>query len=196
MVILTFGSQPTSSDHSQCRCPSSLPSAARMLTTRSTSGNSNRWGTSASRSFGPMSGSSLIVVKIQSMIVRNSFDDENSAPMAQEDEPDERVDEERERVVVERLRDAAGFFAVVERFAAGFFAAVERFAAGFLAAVERDAAGLRAAVLRDDDDEPRPGTSRAATRRASFSTSPRKLFKSSETLCDDSSLRIRPTALP
>jgi hypothetical protein len=115
--------------------------------------------------------------------------------MAQEDEPDERVDVERERVVVERLRDAAGFFAAVERFAAGFLAAVERFAAGLRAAVERDAAGLRAAVLRDDD-EPRPGTSSAATRRASFSTSPRKLFKSSETLCDDSSSRIRPTALP
>jgi hypothetical protein len=129
------------------------------------------------------------------MIVRNSFDDENSAAMAQEDEPDERVDVEREGVVVERLRDAAGFFAAVERFAAGFLAAVDRFAAGFLAAVERDAAGLRAAVLRDDDD-PRPGTSRAATRRASFSTSPRKLFKSSVTLCDDSSSRIRPTVLP
>ena len=127
--------------------------------------------------------------------------------MAQEDEPDERVDVERERVEVDREREAAGFLAAVEREAAGFFAAVEREAAGFLAALERDAAGFFAAVERDaaglrravvlrDDDEPRPGTSRAATRRASFSTSLRKLFKSSETLCDDSSSRIRPTALP
>jgi hypothetical protein len=92
-------------------------------------------------------------------------------------------------------REAAGFLAADEREAAGFLAADEREAAGLRAELERDAAGLRAAVLRDDD-EPRPGTSRAATRRASFSTSLRKLFKSSETLCDDSSSRIRPTALP
>jgi hypothetical protein len=133
--------------------------------------------------------------------------------MAQEEEPDERerVDVERERVVVDRdreaagffaavEREAAGFFAAVERDAAGFFAAVERAAAGFFAAVEREAAGLRAAVDRDAvvrglaaDEEPRPGSSRAATRRARFSTSLRRLLRSSPTLRDDSSSRMRPT---
>src|SRR5215211_4041714 len=108
MVILTFGSQSTSSDHSQCRFPSSPPSDARMLTTRSTSGNSNRCGTSASRSLGPMSGSSLIVVKIQSMTVRNSLGEEKSSAMAQEDEPDPDPDpDDRDRLlrVVPDARD-------------------------------------------------------------------------------------------
>jgi hypothetical protein len=149
------------------------------------------------------------------MIVRNSFGDENSSAMAQEDE---RVDVERERVEVERARVVeAGFLAAVEREAAGFFAAVDRDAAGLRALVDRDAAGLRALVDRDaaglralvdrdaaglraaverDDDELRPGSSSAATRRARFSTSVRRLFRSSETLCDASSSRIRPTALP
>ena len=127
--------------------------------------------------------------------------------MVQEDEPDERerVDVERERVVVEREREAAGFFAAVDREAAGFLAAVEREAAGFFAAVERDAAGFFAAVDRDAagflaavvraGDEPRPGTSRAATRRARVSTSLRRPFKSSAILRWVSSSRIRPTAL-
>src|SRR5438874_13535999 len=44
-----------------------------MFTTRSTSGNSNRWGVSASRSFGPISGSVLIIVNTWSMTSRNSF---------------------------------------------------------------------------------------------------------------------------
>ena len=44
--------------------------------------NSKRCGTSASRSFGPMSGSSSIISKTWSMTVRNSFSDVNSAPMA------------------------------------------------------------------------------------------------------------------
>jgi hypothetical protein len=107
-----------------------------------------------------------------------------------QEEPDERerVEVERERVVVEREREAAGFFAAVEREAAGFLAALEREAAGFFAA------GFFAAVVRADD-EPRPGTSRAATRRARVSTSLRRLFKSSETLRWESSSRIRPTAL-
>src|SRR4051812_49016151 len=125
--ILTLGFQSMSSVHSQCRLPSSPAWDARMFTTRSTSGNSNRCGTSASRSFGPISGSSLIVEKIQSMMVRNSFGDENSAPMVQEDEePEDPV--ERERVV----RVPAGFFAAVLRLA-GFFAAVlrDRVPAGF-----------------------------------------------------------------
>src|SRR5919108_1573484 len=101
MVILTFGSQSTSSDHSQCRFPSSPAWEARMLTTRSTSGNSNRWGTSASRSFGPISASSLIIAKTRSITVRNSLGDENSAPIGQEDERDDRVAREPEdRVVV------------------------------------------------------------------------------------------------
>src|SRR3954462_12886232 len=95
MVILTLGSQSTSSDHCQCRLPSSPSVAARMLTTRSMSGNSNRCGTSASRSFGPMSASSLIVVKIQSITDRNSFGDANSAPMTQE--PELRVLDDFER---------------------------------------------------------------------------------------------------
>ena len=41
---MTLGSQSTSSDHSQCRLPSSPSSAARMLTTRSRSVNSKRCG--------------------------------------------------------------------------------------------------------------------------------------------------------
>src|SRR6185295_11297922 len=119
--ILTFGFQSMSSVHSQCRLPSSPDRDARMFTTRSTSGNSNRCGTSASRSFGPMSGSSLIAEKIQSMMVRNSFGDENSAPMAQDEDPDEPVDRDRvERVPDDRVPDdrvpldrvlVAGFFA-------------------------------------------------------------------------------------
>src|SRR3954454_19432098 len=72
--IFTSGSQPTSSDHSQTRLlPSSLSSAAVMLTTRSRSGNSKRCGVSASRSFGPMSGSVLIIWNTRSMTSRNSF---------------------------------------------------------------------------------------------------------------------------
>src|SRR5215211_7267241 len=84
IAILTFGSQSTSSDHSQCRFPSSPARAARMLTTRSRSVNSNRCGTSASRSFRPMSVSSLIIEKTRSITVRNSFSERNSAAMAQE----------------------------------------------------------------------------------------------------------------
>lgn len=132
--------------------------------------------------------------------------------MAQEEEPDERERDEveRERVEVERERDAAGFFAAVdlaavERDAAGFFAADEREAAGFFAAVERaelereaverDALARGFAAVARDDDEPLPGSSRSATRRARLSTSRRRPFRSSAMLCDESSSRIRPTAL-
>src|SRR5215211_8486018 len=59
-----------SSDHSQRRFSSPVP--AVTLTTRSTSGNSNRWGVSASRSFGPISGSVLISSKVLSRTSRNS----------------------------------------------------------------------------------------------------------------------------
>src|SRR5688500_594890 len=55
-----------------------------MFTTRSTSVNSNRCGTSASRSLGPMSGSSLIIEKTWSMTVLNSLSDRNSVAIAQE----------------------------------------------------------------------------------------------------------------
>src|SRR5688500_18194921 len=55
-----------------------------MFTTRSTSVNSNRCGTSASRSLGPISGSSLIIEKTWSMTVLNSLSDRNSAAIAQE----------------------------------------------------------------------------------------------------------------
>src|SRR3954465_11316671 len=75
----TFGSQSTSSVHSQCRLPSSAAAAARMLTTMSTSVNSKRCGTSASRSFGPMSGSSSIIANTRSMTSRNSCGERNSA---------------------------------------------------------------------------------------------------------------------
>src|ERR1044071_7898407 len=165
-----------SSVHSQCRLPSSPAWEARMFTTRSTSGNSKRCGTSASRSFGPIPGSSLIAEKIQSMMVRNSFGDENSAPMAQEDEeePEDPVERVlagffaavlRERVVVVffaavlRDRVVAGFFAAVlrELVVAGFFAAVlrELVVAGFFAAVlrEREAAGFVAVRLLAVDRE-------------------------------------------
>src|SRR3954452_5489250 len=72
--IFTSGSQPTSSVHSHTRLlPSLLSSAAVTLTTRSRSGNSKRCGVSASRSFGPMSGSVLIISNTRSMTSRNSF---------------------------------------------------------------------------------------------------------------------------
>jgi hypothetical protein len=153
-----------------------------------------------------MSASSLIVVKIQSMTDRNSFGEENSAPMAQlelepEPVPRERVDVERVRVPVDR--EAAGFFAAGLR-AAGFlaagFAALD-FAAVDLAAVDREAVDRdRAAVDRDrvaagfaagaDVD----GRSRFATRRASVSTSVRSLPSSSSTPCCSSDSRTRETA--
>src|SRR6516165_8588900 len=53
-----------------------------MFITRSTSSNSNRWGTSASRSLGPISGSSLIIVKIRSITSRNCFGDWNGLAIA------------------------------------------------------------------------------------------------------------------
>jgi hypothetical protein len=72
--ILTSGSQPTSSVHSQTRLfPSLVSSAAVMFTTRSRSGNSNRCGVSASRSFGPISGSVLIIWNTRSITSRNSL---------------------------------------------------------------------------------------------------------------------------
>src|SRR3979490_835415 len=77
IFIFTLGSQSTSSVHSQCRLPSS-PRPARMFTTRSTSSNSNRWGTSASRSFGPIAGSSLIIENTRSMTSRNCLGESNS----------------------------------------------------------------------------------------------------------------------
>src|SRR5947209_36114 len=49
-----------------------------MLTTISTSVNSKRCGVSASRSFGPISGSSLISVKVRSITSRNSCGDLNA----------------------------------------------------------------------------------------------------------------------
>src|SRR5438128_8870895 len=48
-----------------------------MFITRSTSSNSNRCGTSASRSLGPISGSSLMSVNTLSITSRNSLADEN-----------------------------------------------------------------------------------------------------------------------
>src|SRR4051794_38950432 len=73
-LIFTSGSQATSSVHSQTRLlPSLLSSDAVMFTTRSRSGNSKRCGVSASRSFGPMSGSVLIISNTRSMTSRNSF---------------------------------------------------------------------------------------------------------------------------
>src|SRR5215217_2417025 len=94
----TLGSQSMSSVHSQCRLPSSPSSAARMLTTRSTSVNSKRCGTSASRSFGPISGASSIIEKIWSITSRTSSGEEKDAPIDQEelDDPDERVERERD----------------------------------------------------------------------------------------------------
>src|SRR3954447_2378931 len=103
IVMRTFGSQSTSSDHTQCRLPCSSGRAARMFTTRSTSVNSKRCGTSASRSFGPMSGSPSIIEKIWSMTSRTSSGDENSAPIAydpvdppDDEEPDDPVREDPE----------------------------------------------------------------------------------------------------
>ena len=122
-------------------------------------------------------------------MVRNSFGDENSAPMVQEDEEEPEDPVERERVVrvpvdffaaVLRDREAAGFFAAVvrERVAAVFFAVVlrEREAAGFLAAVlfaavDRVAGRRAAAVLV-------ALLSSAATRARSPATS---FFRSSRT---------------
>src|SRR5262249_39587354 len=53
-----------------------------MFITRSTSSNSNRWGTSASRSLGPISGSSLIIAKTRSITSRNSLGDWNGLAIA------------------------------------------------------------------------------------------------------------------
>src|SRR5262245_14665915 len=53
-----------------------------MFITRSTSSNSNRWGTSASRSLGPISGSSLIIVKTRSITSRNCLGDWNGLAIA------------------------------------------------------------------------------------------------------------------
>src|SRR4051794_22084200 len=79
--IFTSGSQSTSSVHSQTRLfPSLLSSLYVTLTTRSRSGNSKRCGVSASRSFGPMSGSSLMSENVRSMTSRNSFADLNPIP--------------------------------------------------------------------------------------------------------------------
>ena len=74
MAIFTLGSQETSSDHSHFRLGSSLE-PARMLTTSSRSGNSNRWGVSASRRRGPISGSSLIRLNVRSITSTNSSTD-------------------------------------------------------------------------------------------------------------------------
>src|SRR5689334_3941959 len=53
-----------------------------MFTTASWSGNSNRCGTRASRSFGPMSGSVLMRVNTLSITSRNSRLDSNSGTTA------------------------------------------------------------------------------------------------------------------
>src|SRR5918994_3986310 len=155
MAILTFGSQSTSSDHSQCRLPSSPGCAARMFATMPTSLTSYRIGPSAARSFGPMSGSSLIIQNTRSMTVRNSFDERNSAPMAQLlPEPDER----------DRDREAAGFFVPVVR------AAVVRAVSSFFAVVAVPV------FPREDaaDDRERPaGAPRVAGRFAAPGLTPR-----------------------
>src|SRR3954469_5752098 len=77
IVMQTSGSQVTSSDHTQRRFPSAPPSAAVTFTTRSRSGNSHRCGDSASRSFGPMSGSVLISSNARPITSRNSSADLN-----------------------------------------------------------------------------------------------------------------------
>jgi hypothetical protein len=138
--------------------------------------------------------------------------------MAQEEGRELR--EERERVPVDRLlvdfaaglravddfaaveRDAAGFFAAVERvpddFAAVDFAAVERRAAGFFAAVDRElvdrawlATGVAAVVPAAAFA---PGRSSAPTRRARFSISVRSPLSSSMTPRSSSDSRTRVTA--
>src|SRR6476660_1295755 len=137
IAILTLGSQSTSSDHSQCRLPSSPSEAARMFTTRSRSVNSKRWGTSASRSFGPMSGSSSIIEHTASMTSTNSSSELNSAFATLQLPVPAPLD------AGDRRRGVAGLgLAGVPVFAAAVAAAV-----GFAAADLR-AAGLRAAGLR------------------------------------------------
>src|SRR5829696_8406017 len=113
MAIFTRGSQSTSSVHSQVRFPSSPSRVARMFTTRSTSSNSQRIGTSASRSFGPISGSSSIIPKTRSITVLNSLGESKETPTAGQELELEPPDE--------------GFFAVLaRRDAAGLGAAVRR----------------------------------------------------------------------
>src|SRR3954471_4676302 len=76
IFISTAGCQATSSDHSHMRLCSESPfPAGAMFTTSSRSGNSQRWAVSASRSFGPMSGSADISSKQRSMTSRNSSAD-------------------------------------------------------------------------------------------------------------------------
>src|SRR4051794_10776251 len=82
MVIRTLGSQSTSSLHSQCSSPSSPGRPARMFTTRSRSSNSKRWGTSASLSLGPISGSSLIRENVRSMTSRNCWGESKGVDIA------------------------------------------------------------------------------------------------------------------
>src|SRR3954452_20654607 len=126
IFISTSGSQATSSDHSQRRfCPSTTSSAKVMFTTRSRSGNSKRCGVSASRSFGPISGSVLMSPKVLSMTSRNSLEDLNAIPRTTLHERRAAFDEvvvdqsldrvahslgelEHERTVVGGLRAVAG----------------------------------------------------------------------------------------
>src|SRR5829696_1728407 len=202
MAIFTRGSQSTSSVHSQVRFPSSPSRVARMFTTRSTSSNSQRIGTSASRSFGPISGSSSIIPNTRSITVLNSLGESKETPTAGQElelePPDEgffavlaRRDaaglDAEERLVedFDAVEDDAGFAAderlVEARRADAGLEAVEdlraaggRRAVGFLAA-ERLAAGA------DEEAEEASGRSSADTRLARPSTSVRRPFSSSTT---------------
>jgi hypothetical protein len=164
-----------------------------------------------------MSASSLIVEKIQSMIVRNSFGDENSAATCQElpeepepePEPDvrERFDVEREEArfedddldAVDRDLVAAGFDAVDRDLVAAGFDAVDRdFVDRDFVEVDRDFVAVDRAFVGADvdavDGEAVPGRSRLATRRASVSTSRRSFPSSSRTPCCSSDSRTFVTA--
>src|SRR5215218_4886669 len=135
IAIFTRGSQSTSSVHSQRRLPSSSSRAARMLATRSRSSNSYRIGTSASRSLGPMSGSSFIIENTRSITSLNSLGESKEAAIGYE--PDvvppapEDVEPPAEVVPPER---------------------VERRVAGLRADVARDADPPDDEADRDDED--------------------------------------------
>src|SRR6185503_17485480 len=99
-----------------------------MLTTTSKSVNSKRWGVSASRSSGPISGSRSIIANTSSMHSRSSRADSNEAATTQ---------------LLAVSLAAAGGVGVVVAVGAGVGVAV-----AFLAAAGLRVAGLRVAGFR------------------------------------------------
>src|SRR3954453_17370921 len=82
-----------------------------MFTTWSTSGNTNRCGVSASRSFGPMSGSVLMSSNTRSMTCRNSSGDSKALlaiPLASLYERRAALDQVLVQLLLDRVAHALG----------------------------------------------------------------------------------------